>query len=144
MKKIYFSMILISSLVISGCASVPMASKMADDAAKKFDVTEGMSNIYIYRNESLGGAIKMPVLVDEKIAGDTGPETYILITVEPGNHTIISKSENDATLSLTTKENQNYFVWQEVKMGLWTARSKLHLVSEAKGRVGVSECKLVK
>jgi hypothetical protein len=144
MKKFYQAAILAGTLAITGCASVPMATKAADDAAKQFDVTDGVSNIYIYRNESFGGAIKMPVLVNDKIAGDTGANTYILKTVEPGKQTIVSKAENDAMIELTTEANQNYFVWQEVKMGAWSARSKLHLVDEAQGQAGVSECKLVK
>ena len=29
-------------------------------------------------------------------------------------------------------------------MGVWSARSKLHIVDEEQGRAGVGECKLVK
>lgn len=38
---------------------------------------------------------------------------------------------------------KNYFVWQEVKMGLWMARSALQTVDEATGRKGVAECKRI-
>jgi hypothetical protein len=38
---------------------------------------------------------------------------------------------------------KNYFVWQEVKMGMFAPRSLLQLVDEGKGRAGVSECKLI-
>jgi uncharacterized protein YceK len=144
MKNICLPVLILTSLVFSGCASVPMESNVEDEAAKTFEVVEGRSNIYIYRNENLGGAIKMPVLLDDKIAGDTAPKTFILKTVEPGEHVVVSKTENDASLAFTTEAGKNYFVWQEVKMGLWTARSKLHLVDEATGRDGVNECKLVK
>ena len=121
-----------------------MESKVEDEAAKTFEVVEDRSNIYIYRNENFGGAIKMPVVLDDKIVGDTAPKTFILKTVDPGEHVVVSKTENDASLAFTTEAGKNYFVWQEVKMGLWTARSKLHLVDEATGRDGVNECKLVK
>lgn len=62
----------------------------------------------------------------------------------PGNHTITSKSENDATLTLSTEADKNYYVRQEVKMGLLMARSKLSQVSEEEGKQGVIESKLVK
>ena len=39
---------------------------------------------------------------------------------------------------------KNYYVWQEVKMGLLMARSKLSQVSEEEGKQGVMESKLVK
>lgn len=38
---------------------------------------------------------------------------------------------------------RNYFVWQELKMGLWMARGKLQEVNEATGRAGVLESKLL-
>jgi|TARA_B110000091_G_scaffold83472_2_gene91861 uncharacterized protein YceK len=144
MKNICLPVLILTSLVFSGCASVPMESKVEDEAAKTFEVVEDRSNIYIYRNENFGGAIKMPVVLDDKIVGDTAPKTFILKTVDPGEHVVVSKTENDASLAFTTEAGKNYFVWQEVKMGLWTARSKLHLVDEATGRDGVNECKLVK
>jgi hypothetical protein len=36
-----------------------------------------------------------------------------------------------------------YYVWQEVKMGMFSARSALHQVDAAKGQKGVEESKLV-
>ncbi|MCH7373293.1 DUF2846 domain-containing protein [Aeromonas sp. MR16] len=47
----------------------------------------------------------------------------------PGSR-ISYKSENDATLTLSTEAGKNYYVWQEVKMGLLMARSKLRQISE--------------
>ncbi len=62
----------------------------------------------------------------------------------PGSHTITSKSENDATLTLSIEAGKYYFVWQEVKMDLLMARSKLSQVSGDAGKQGVMEGKLVK
>jgi hypothetical protein len=38
---------------------------------------------------------------------------------------------------------KNYFVWQEVKMGMWAARSALQEVDEKTGRDAIKECKLI-
>ena len=84
-----------------------------------------------------------PVLIPIAV-GDTVAHSYILKQVTPGSHTITSKSENDATLTLSTEAGKNYYVWQEVKMGLLMARSKLSQVSEEEGKQGVMESKLVK
>jgi len=132
-----------AAALVSGCASVPMASLEADSKAKAFQVEPSKANLYIYRNESFGGAVKMTVLLDNQIAGDTGAKTYILKTVEPGSHTVISKTENDSVLTVNTVAGKNYFVWQEVKMGAFSARSNLHLVDDVTGQAGVSESKLV-
>ncbi len=52
-----------------------------------------------------------------------------------------SIAENNATLKLNTEAGKSYFVWQEVKMGMWMARAQLQQVDEAIGRKGVVECK---
>jgi hypothetical protein len=131
-------------LTMAGCASVPMADATADQQAKSFVTATDKANIYIYRNESLGAAIKMPVLVNDKAVGDTAAKTYIFRQVEPGSYTITSKSENDSQLQVSAEAGKNYFIWQEVKMGTWSAGSKLQLVDEAQGTAGVKESKLIK
>lgn len=136
-------LVVVAALGFAGCASVPMASKEADSAAKSFKVDPAKANIYVYRNETFGAAVKMPVLIDGVAVGDTASKTYIFRQVEPGSHVVTSKAEKDATLTVDAQAGMNYFVWQEVKMGAFSARSALHLVDEAKGKAGVEECKLV-
>lgn len=120
-----------------------MAPNNLDDEAKQFSTTEDKSGLYIYRNETFGAAIKMPVSLDGKLLGQTAAKTYFHTEVEPGDHTINSVTENTSSLRINTRPGQNYYVWQEVKMGLFTARSRLHLVDEAKGKEDVLACKLI-
>ena len=134
---------LLGSLIMSGCASVPMASPERDTSAKAFKVKPDRANIYVYRNETLGAAIKMPVALNGKLVGDTAANTYMLLEVSPGRHTLVSKTENDSTLVVNAAAGRNYFVWQEVKMGMWAARSNLQQVDETTGKAAVQECKLI-
>jgi len=143
LKKLLALGALITVVLASGCASVPMASVDQDMAAKSYARKQGKANIYVYRNENMGAAIKMPVAVNGKLVGDTAAKTYLLLEVAPGQHTITSKTENDSTVTVNAAAGQNYFLWQEVKMGLMTARSNLQQVDEKTGRAGVEECKLV-
>lgn len=129
--------------LLAACASVPLAPPDADAAAKKFETTPDKSNLYIYRNESFGGAVRMSVLVDNQLAGDTAAHTYILKSVAPGQHTVISKSENDSSCVVNAEPGHNYFLWQEVKTGIWSARSFLQAVDQETGKAGVSDSKLV-
>lgn len=131
------------TVLVTGCASVPMASADKDAAAKTYAVKPNTANIYVYRNENMGAAVKMPVVLDGKIVGDTVAKSYLKLEVAPGPHVLISKTENDSELKLTTVAGKNYFVWQEVKMGMWAARSNLQEVDEAKGKAGVAESKLI-
>lgn len=142
LRRILASIALLTLLSLGGCASVPMATPQQDAAAKQFTVPTGKSRIYLYRNENFGGAIKMTVSLDGKTMGQTGPKTFFIWDVTPGHHTIESLTENVAKLSLDTQAGQPYFVWQEVKMGMLSAGSVLHLVDRQAGMQGVMECNL--
>jgi hypothetical protein len=129
-------------LALSGCASVPMGDAGQDAALKSFTVAPDKAGIYVYRNESIGAAIKMDVAIDGFDIGQTAAKTYLYTEVAPGFHTIISKSENVDTIGVEIKPGTLTYIWQEVKMGALYARTKLHLVDEAQGRKGVQESKL--
>ena len=62
----------------------------------------------------------------------------------PGEYGIDSTAENACTLSLSLEPSKNYFVRQEIKMGMWMARCALHIMDEEEGRKGVNESKLIK
>jgi hypothetical protein len=103
----------------------------------------GMANIYVYRNETLGAAIKMPVLLDGRAVGDTAAKTFLVLEVAPGPHTLVSKTENDSSVTVNALAGRNHFLWQEVKMGFMSARSDLREVDEATGKAGIAECSLI-
>jgi hypothetical protein len=84
---------LIGTLTLAGCATVPMASMEQDSAAKGFATPPDLSRIYLYRNKSFGGAIPLTVSLDGKTMGQTGPNTYFVWDVSPGEHTVTSYSE---------------------------------------------------
>lgn len=142
-KCLVLGIFMVALSFMSGCASVPMASDEKDVAAKTFRVQPGKSNIYVFRNESMGGAVKMEIDLDGKQVGTTAAKTYLLLTVNPGKHTLVSHAESDNSLAVEAQPGKNHFVWQEVKMGALYARSKLQLVDEQTGKAGVGECKLI-
>lgn len=140
-KNGLIGLLLAMVVLVTGCASVPMASLEDDTKGKLFSVKPDKSSIYVYRNENFGGAISMTVSLNGRVAGQTGPQTYFLWEVDPGSHEIASHTENVSTLKLATEAGKAYYVWQEVKMGAFMARSLLQQVDEETGRKGVLECK---
>ena len=142
-KKLTAVCALVLVVLVGGCASVPMATPEQDAAARTFSVKPGKANIYVYRNETFGAAIKMAIVLDGKLMADTAANTYMVLEVAPGAHTVISKTENEPSVTVNAVAGRNYFLWQEVKMGAFAARSELHQVDEATGKQGVAECKLV-
>ena len=141
-RMIAFDILL--GLLLTGCATVPMAPADADSQGKNFAIKPDKSSIYVYRNESFGGAARMTVSLDGKVAGQSGPQTYFLWEVDPGPHEIVSHAENVETLQITAEAGKAYYVWQEAKVGVWGARSRLHLMDERAGQKAVAECKLAR
>lgn len=144
--KIRSLILVVAALAIatlSGCASVPMASEAQDAEAKQFMPPKGKANIYVYRNEFLGGAVAMEIDLDGKQVAVTRANNFVRLIVAPGKHTITSHAENEDTVEVMAKAGKNHYVWQEAKMGFVMARTKLHLVDEQTGQQGVNECKLV-
>jgi len=139
-RIIWFGVLL--GLLLTGCAIVPMAPTDMDSQAKTFTTKPDKSSIYVYRNESFGGVARMTVSLDGKVPGQTGPQTYFLWEVEPGPHEITSHAENVVALTITTEAGKAYYVWQEAKVGVWGARSRLRLMDEEAGRKAVAACRL--
>ena len=140
-RHVLVSLSALALALLAGCASVPMAPQDDDVRAKSFTVRSGKANIYLYRNETFGGVVPMTVSFDGKVAGQTGPQTFFLWEADPGPHEISSMAEDVSTIRINAEAGRAYFSWQEVKMGLWMARSLLQQVDEAAGRKGVAECK---
>lgn len=133
---------LIVVLLLSACASVPMGDSKQDSISKTFVAKPNVAGIYIYRNESFGAALRMDLEVDGQPIGQSAAKTYFHFDLPPGRHTFTSKSENEHTIIVDVLAGKLYYIWQEVKMGLLYARTKLTLVSEEEGKRGVLESQL--
>ncbi|MDR1350352.1 MAG: DUF2846 domain-containing protein [Zoogloeaceae bacterium] len=143
MMKTFRNLLLaLGMATLSACASVPMGDVAQDAALKNFTANPDTAGVYIYRNESIGAGVRMDVEVDGKPIGQTAAKTYLYQDLTPGRHTLASKSENTDTLNIDVVAGKLYYVWQEVKMGILYARTKLHLVDEVTGQAGVKETQL--
>ena len=125
-------------LTMVGCASINKAPASADAESKQFKPNANTSQVYVYRNETLGAALSMPVTVDGKLAGNTGANSFFKFDLPAGEHTITSQGDK-SSLTITTVLGKLYYVWQEVKMGILSGGSKLQIVPEEVGKKGVAE-----
>ncbi len=134
-------------VLVTGCASVPLESKEASDAAKQFPPpAAGTATIYVYRSGSFGGALKKDVWINGECVGESAPNVFFVKEVKGDEeHKISTESEfspNDLLLKATA--GMQYFVRQFIKMGVFVGGAGLALVSEAEGKKAVSELKLAK
>ena len=142
MKKLVLAAL--AAFTLSACAGIPLAPKDVDAEAKKFAPAKpNESIIYVYRNEFLGTAAGMKVGMDGTHLGITRGGHFLWIKAKPGTHEITAHGEETRKLSLKTEAGKTYYVWQEVKFGMWYPNSNLQIVDDAKGRQGVLECKLI-
>ena len=132
--------------LLSGCASVPMASNEKDQALKAFpNPPQDQAGLYIFRDSSLGPALKKTVKVDGEVIGETAINTYFYRTLTPGEHVLATESEfSDNTLTLNAEAGKNHFVRQYIKFGVFVGGANLEQVSEAEGRKGVLETELAR
>lgn len=120
-----------------------LIASQAQAERKTFTIAPDKSGIYVFRSESIAPLVKMDVAIDGQTIGRTAAKTYLFKEVSPGKHIVSSSAENTDTLEVEAKPGTLTYVWQEVKMGVLFARTKLHPVSEEEGRKGVRESSLV-
>ena len=126
-----------------GCAAPMKAPIEADADAKIFNPIKDKAAVFVYRNENFGGAVGMPVKVNGLDIGETGAKTFFRLNLSAGTYLISSEAENTSQLQIPVVQGRNYYVWQEVRMGIWKARSSLRLVDEKTGMEGVLESVLL-
>jgi hypothetical protein len=143
-KRIFISAVVISVSLLSGCASIPMAPKEQDTAAKQFSLPpKDKAGLYMYRNSFMGQALRKRLLVDGVVIGETANKTFFYKQIMPGKHTLSTESEfGDNTVTLQAEGGKNYFVQQYIKMGAFVGGAGLKIVSEEEGKREVLNCEL--
>jgi hypothetical protein len=129
----------------AGCTPLPMADADSAAQAKTFTPSPDRANVYVYRDQYLGAAVRMAITVDGKEIGITRGKTYLVLPLESGQHTLVSQGQTKFPLTLVVAAGKNYFVRQQVTHNFFsfTYHSRLRLVDEAAGRQGIDECELV-
>lgn len=145
--KIVSVVTLIVTLLISGCASVDMASKADSEKAKEFNSpSQGNAGVYIYRDSFVGKALKKDVWIDGKCIGESAPDVFFYTEVDGGkNHKVDTESEfSPNTLELMAEAGKNYFVRQFIKMGVFVGGAGLEPIPEEQGKADVSKLEMAK
>jgi hypothetical protein len=138
---------LAASLIISGCASVTMATKEESAKAKEFkQPTPGNAGIYVYRNSSIGGALKKDIWINGECIGESAPNVFFYSEVKGGKtQKIDTESEfSPNTLELMVETGKNYFIRQFIKLGVFVGGAGLEQVPEDQGKMDIAQLELAK
>ena len=146
-KSLLFCVFLIlGSIFLFSCASVPKASESADLEAKNFTPLTDKGSVFLYRTgRALGAALQYQVKVNGIDAGGTGPGTYFRWDLKPGNYSISSSTtESSATVQVKVETGKLYFYEQYNKLGLTQGgRIFINEVDEETGKAVVTGLKLL-
>jgi Protein of unknown function (DUF2846) len=145
--KIVSIVTLTATLLISGCASVDMASKADSAKAKEFNPpSQGNAGVYVYRDSFVGKALKKDVWIDGKCIGESAPDVFFYTEVDGGkNHKVDTESEfSPNTLELMFEAGKKYFIRQYIKMGVFIGGAGLEQIPEEQGKLAVAKLEMAK
>jgi hypothetical protein len=139
------TLIVLSAAVLSGCASVNMASKEESDKAKQFGApSAGNAGLYVYRNSFAGKALKKDIWVNGKCLGESSADVFFHTQVEGGKkHKIETESEfSPNALEVFMEAGKNYFIRQYIKLGAFVGGADLEQIPEEQGKADVAKLSL--
>ena len=145
--KIVSIIMVTAALLISGCASVEMASKTESTKSKEFNPpSQGNAGVYVYRDSFIGKALKKDVWIDSQCIGETAPDVFFYTELEGGKtHKIDTESEfSPNTLELMFETGKNYFIRQFIKMGVFVGGAGLEQIPEEQGKKDVAKLEMAK
>ena len=145
--KIVASVLLLTTFLLSGCATVDMSSKADSNKAKEFSPpNQGNAGLYIYRDSFVGKALKKDIWIDGKCVGETAPDVFFYTEVEGGkSHKIDTESEfSPNTLELVLESGKQYFVRQFIKMGVFVGGAGLEQIPAEKAKLDIAKLEMAK
>lgn len=145
--KVSYALALTTAILLSGCASVDMASKAESAKAKEFNApSQGNAGVYVYRNSFVGKALKKDVWIDGKCVGESAPDVFFYTEVPGGKaYKLDTESEfSPNTLEVMLETGKNYFIRQFIKMGMFVGGAGLEQVPEEQGKADVAKLEMAK
>ena len=137
-----------TSILLAGCATVPMASPGSDAEGKRFiPPPPGQSVLYLYRGSLLGSEVAFNLADNQQPIGTLAEKTWIRVEVVPGRHLISCTAPSYAPLTQTAVQaatvdlapGETRFLEVDVWPGLpLNPRCRATEVSADQGRAGVS------
>ena len=134
--------LLAAGILLSACASAPMASGDRDNEAKKFVPVAGTASLYVARrSEMFGMLIPFKVAVDGKDGGTLAQGAYQMFSVKPGQHRVeISTGLNSTVLNVEVSAGTNSFYSTGAKAGTAIIEPEIAIVPlEPMGKFMISQ-----
>jgi hypothetical protein len=127
--------------ITTGCASVATTDSTANADARKFQPDPGMAGVYLCRGSGVfGDTLVAQTQLDGLDVGSLAPNTYLLLSVAPGHHTLGTVGPTNAEqLDLTAVAGNVYFYNVSIDWaGPMIRHRHIQPLSDADGRKAVN------
>jgi hypothetical protein len=98
--------------------------------------------IYILRPSMIGFKIQTKLAVDGDWKGVNKGNNYFYFTLDPGEHSFCSVSENHSVLTLKVEAGKTYYLQQHIEMGMLKARNKIESMTDEEGKAKLASAHL--
>jgi hypothetical protein len=114
----------LSMLGLSGCGGLLyMLRKDSSPTASSIQPAPGKAALVVARTTAFGGAVWFTTYLEKEVIGVTGGKSYFAKTdIEPGEHYVVSSSENKQAVKVNFEPGKTYYMLQNVSMGVMRAR----------------------
>jgi hypothetical protein len=138
------NLLAVGAVLAAGCAAYPPSpASDADAQARLFKPVADKAVIYIVRDRGDLFVRDVRVAVDGKDVGETLPNTYMRLEVEPGKHLIVSFTNPPASLEIVTQPGGLYYVWQDITPEQLREHSALRVVDQTTARIALGTATIV-
>ncbi len=147
-RKAITALALAAALSWAAAETVPMATKGSDAEAKKFSPPAGKANVYVARgHEAKPRPYAYKVFIDGEAAGSLAPDTFLMVSVGPGKHSIYVKALGNpgTAFDIVAEAGKNYFYGTDLKAVDPVPRVDISVVViDMMGRQMIKQAKRVK
>jgi len=133
-------------MLVSGCATVPMARQETAERARNQKPLAGTASVYLYRPGSFT-AVKVlyAATLDEQSLGNLAPKTFAVQAVPPGEHRLVVDGLKSRVERIFVVEaGRTYFFRTQPRVAVSGDELEVELVtSEAQAREQLADCGLI-
>jgi hypothetical protein len=102
-------------------------------AADPLVENDNYATVYVMRNDDNHKPVASTINVNGDFHGSTFGETYLVLRLPEGSHSISGEMNNLSDLEIKVEASKTYFIQQKISSNLFSPKNKLVQVDVSKG-----------
>lgn len=131
-------------LLLSACASAPLATPALRAEALKFTTSPDRARVYVVRRGVIGTAILFHVAIDGQIVGSLPTKSFLSEEVRPGRHNVsVFAPGSQETVMIDAAAGTTVFIKAELNKTSFATKAVVSIVEDTEGRRLVAGAQMV-